>query len=202
MPRSRGSSPGPARASESVSAPIAVPSMAMARSPDTIGIDAFPLLKIWMTARLSPALPSENYVYDFFRVDSFEKLYALLTEIKQYLTSGAFNYDITYFLNNITERTPDGQEHVFYLFHGTKIGANGSRLGDGFTVYETKEKKILYSFFEVFIRSPDKIEVISEYIKNMTICRSESFCTIAGGSRKRHSKKRRSKKRRALRKMK
>jgi hypothetical protein len=138
----------------------------------------------------------------FFRVDSFEKLYALLIEIKNYLTSGVFNYDITFFFNNITETTPDGQEHVLYLFYGTKIGANGSRLGDGFTVYETKDKKILYSFFEVFIKSPDTIEVISEYIKNMTLCRPKSLCTIAGGSRKRCSKKRRSKKRRALRKTK
>jgi hypothetical protein len=68
--------------------------------------------------------------------------------------------------------------------------------------YETKDKKILYSFFEVFIKSSDTIEVISDYGKNMTICRPKSLCTIAGGSRKRHSKKRRSKKRRALRKTK
>ena len=176
--------------------------MAMARPLDTTGIDAFPLLNNWMTARVSPALSSGNYVYDFFRVDSFETLYALLTEIKTYLTSGVFNYNITYFLNNITERTADGQIHVLYLFYGTKIGANGSRLGDGFTVYETKDKKILYSFFEVFIRPPDTIEVISDYVKSMTLCRSKSLCTIAGGSRKRRSKKRRSKKRRALRKTK
>jgi hypothetical protein len=40
--------------------------MPVARPPDTTGIDDFPLLNNWMTARLRPALPSENYVYDFF----------------------------------------------------------------------------------------------------------------------------------------
>ena len=173
------------------------------RPKDTVTIEEYPLLKNWMNSFFGyPKHSSDNFVYAFFRVNSFDELYPLLMEIKEYLSSGLFNYEITYFLNNIKGTGIHDKPQDYYVFYGKKIGTKGEALGTGFTIYTAENKKIINSFFELSIENKDTIKVFGELITPQTLCRSKSLCTIAGGSRKRRSKKRRSKKRRALRKTK
>jgi hypothetical protein len=193
--------------------------------PDTVELSAYHSLERWMTAvatepRMYHTSSNEN-IYDFFKVANFEELYALLIDIIEY-TDGTsmnprpFNRDIVHFLNNIGNITEGGITYSFYLVYTSKIGLGGKPLGKGFSIYKTINKRIDSTFFELFIRSADTIEVVANGVsRNLCSAKKSAYnmrrannvvadkmCALQGGSRKRCSKKRRSKKRRALRKTK
>jgi len=218
--RGRGSSPGPARVSASAAASVAAESVPVAapvlpprrnsfsvgaplgRPRDTVGIEDYPSIQRLMKSFSDPTIfsDSDHFVYSFFKVNTFDELYQLLMEIQNYLSSGVFNFEITFFLNNMKGTGVDDIPQDYYIFYGKKIGTRGEYLGTGFTIYTTKDKKLINSFFELSIVNKDKINVFGDFIPSETICRSKSLCTLQGGSRKRRSKKRRSKKRKSLRK--